>query len=129
VPTRPDLLIKTAPRATKSVMSIRHFVPGAFVIALFLSLGAFLFSLDKTGATRGWLSGPLLLLAVVYGIASIAAACQVSFRERSLRALFMPVIFLLLHVSYGAGTLSALLSDARPPTPELNQGREIVEPS
>jgi glycosyltransferase involved in cell wall biosynthesis len=116
-------------KRNRASMSLRHFVPGAFVIALSLSLAAFLFSLDKVGATRNWLRGPLLLLAVVYGIASIAAACQVAFRERSLQALFLPVIFLLLHVAYGAGTLSALLIDARPPTPELNQGCEIVEPS
>lgn len=84
MPTRPDLLIKTASRAMKSVMSIRHFVPGAFVIALFLSLGAFLFSLDKTGATRGWLSGPLLLLAVVYGIARSRLHARFPFgRDRS----------------------------------------------
>lgn len=116
-------------KRNRASMGIRHFVPGAFVTALFLSIGAFLFSLDKTGVTRWWLRGPLLLLAVLYGVASIAAACQVLLRERSLRALFLPLIFLILHVSYGAGTLSALLSNARPPTVELNQGREVVEPS
>jgi len=116
-------------KSNRASMAIRHFVPGAFVMALFLSLGAYLFSVGKTGDIRWWLRSPLLLLAAVYGIASIAAACHVSFRERSVRALFLPLLFLVLHVSYGVGTVWAMISGMRPPTSEFNQGREVVEPS
>jgi hypothetical protein len=115
-------------KGNPACMSLRHFIPGAFVIALFLSLVASLFSVSMTGAGRWWVCFPVLLLGAVYFIASIAAACHVSFRQRSAEALFTPAIFLLLHVSYGVGTLSAILSRAHPPAPEVNRGREFLEP-
>ncbi len=116
-------------KSNPACMSLRHFIPGAFVIALFLGLAASLLSISVTGAARWWLSIPVLLLGAVYLIASIAAAGHVSFRERSVEAMFTPVIFLLLHVSYGVGTLSAILSGAHPPASEFNRGREVVERS
>jgi glycosyltransferase involved in cell wall biosynthesis len=109
-------------------MSMRHFVPGAFVVALLFSLVMFLFSMEIAQAQL-WLRGPILLLGVIYAAASMAVACHVALRERSAGALLMPIAFLLLHVSYGAGTLSAIVANGRPPSSELTQPGEIAPPS
>jgi len=103
-----------------SSMATRHFVPGAFVIALLLSVLTFLLSMDSTGHVRLWFSSPLLLLGAIYGAASIVVACHILVREKSVGALLMPFVFLLLHISYGTGTLSALAANAHPPSSELN---------
>jgi glycosyltransferase involved in cell wall biosynthesis len=107
-------------------MSIRHFVPGAFVVALLFSLLLLFFSMVITGQAQLWLRGPVLVLGVIYAAASIAVAFHVAFRERTAGALLMPIAFLLLHVSYGVGTLFAILSNARRPVPELRQPHEIA---
>jgi succinoglycan biosynthesis protein ExoA len=114
-------------RRNPSCMAVRHFVPGAFVVILFLSVLTFLFSKNTSGALRLWLLSPLLLLGTIYGITSIAAACHVSLRENSVGALLLPIVFFLLHVSYGVGTLSAIASNARPPSSELSRGRDVAE--
>jgi succinoglycan biosynthesis protein ExoA len=95
-------------------MSLRHFVPGAFVAVLLLSFLMLLYSV--TVHTQLWMLAPILLLASIYGLASIAVSCHIAFRERSVEALLMPITFFLLHVSYGAGTLSAVMSNARSPS-------------
>jgi len=110
-------------------MSMRHFVPGAFVAALFLSLLMLLISKEITTHTQSWLRAPILVLGLIYGAATIGVACHVALRERTMGALLMPIAFLLLHVSYGVGTLAAMLSNARRPPSELRQPREIARPS
>jgi cellulose synthase/poly-beta-1,6-N-acetylglucosamine synthase-like glycosyltransferase len=110
-------------------MSTRHFVPGAFVVALLLSLLLLFSSMGITTGAQLWLRTPILMLGTIYGAATIAAACHVAVRERSAGALLMPIAFLLLHVSYGVGTVVAILSNARRPTSELRQPHEIARPS
>ena len=110
-------------------MSTRHFVPGVFVVALLLSLLLLLFSMGIPTGAQLWLRIPILMLGAIYGAATIGAACHVAVRERSAGALLMPIAFLLLHVSYGAGTLFAILSNARRPASELRQPHEIARPS
>jgi succinoglycan biosynthesis protein ExoA len=105
-------------------MSTRHFVPGAFVVALLLSLLMLLVSIEVTTPAQLWLRAPILLLAAIYGTSTIGAACHVALRERSAGALLMPIAFLLLHVSYGVGTLSAVVSNAHHPSSELRQPHE-----
>jgi succinoglycan biosynthesis protein ExoA len=116
-------------KTNPACMAMRHFVPGAFVAALLLGLLMLLFSAGATPDAQLWLRGPILLLVAIYGAASIAVACHVALREKSAGALLMPITFLLLHVSYGVGTLSAIMSNARPPSPEHRQPREFAEPS
>jgi glycosyltransferase involved in cell wall biosynthesis len=108
-------------------MSLRHFVPGAFVVVLLLSFLMLLYSAMTHAQT--WLLIPILLLGAIYGIASTGVSCQIAFRERSIEALLMPITFLLLHVFYGAGTLSAVMSNARSPSSELSQAREAAKSS
>jgi putative flippase GtrA len=95
-------------------MSLRHFVPGAFVLILLLSSLALLYSVMTH--TQTWLLAPILLLSTIYGVASIGVSCHIALRERSMEALLMPITFLLLHVFYGAGTLAAVMSNARSPS-------------
>ena len=95
-------------------MSLRHFVPGAFVVFLLFTFWMVLYSV--IGHTQSWLLPPVLLLGAIYGVASIGVSCHIAFRERSMEALLMPITFLLLHVFYGAGTLSAVMSNARSPS-------------
>jgi glycosyltransferase involved in cell wall biosynthesis len=109
-----------------SSMSLRHFVPGAFVVALLLSFSMFLYSVMTQ--TQSWLLTPILLLSAAYGVASIGVSCQIAFRERSLEALLIPITFLLLHVFYGVGTLSAIVSNARSPSSKFGRPYETAEP-
>ncbi len=110
-------------------MAVRHFVPGVFAISLFLSVMAWMLSFSPTGDAQLWRRSPLLLLGAVYGIGSIAAACQVSLREKSAEPLLLPVVFLLLHVSYGAGTLSALVTNATVPSSDRAPSLKGAQPS
>jgi len=59
------------------------------------------------------------LLGVIYRVASIGAACHVALSKRAAGALLIPIVFLLLHVSYGIGTLSAIVSNAHRPSSKL----------
>jgi succinoglycan biosynthesis protein ExoA len=99
-------------KVNPSSMSIRHFVPAVFVAVLLVSLMMLAVSISVAAPARLWLLAPALLLCVIYGAANIAIAFQVTLRERSLEALLMPFALFLLHVSYGFGTLSALMSNA-----------------
>lgn len=110
-------------------MSIRHFVPGAFVAVLLLSLLLLLFSVGTAMPAQLWLRGPIFLLGAVYGLVSIGVTCHIALRERAAEALLMPIPFLLLHVSYGAGTLSAIMSSASRPSSELRRANEVTDPS
>jgi glycosyltransferase involved in cell wall biosynthesis len=102
-------------------MALRHFVPAAFVAVALLSLLTFLLSFGATGDARSLMRSSLLLLAVTYGIASLVAACHIAVRQRSVHALLLPFAFLVLHFSYGIGTLTAMMRNARPPACEMSQ--------
>jgi len=110
-------------------MSMRHFVPGAFVVALLFGLLMLFYSMEITTNAQFWLQAPILALGTIYGAATIGVACHIALRERTAGALLMPIAFLILHASYGVGTLSAILSNARRPSAELRQSNEIARPS
>ena len=116
-------------RINPSSMAVRHFVPGAFLTGVILSLLALLISMNADGQMGVWLRILPLSFGALYIAAGIAAALHVSVRERSVETLLMPLVFLVLHLSYGAGTLTAILSNARPPSAQLTQVREAAEPS
>jgi succinoglycan biosynthesis protein ExoA len=102
-------------------MALRHFVPAAFVAVAILSLLAFTLSFGATGDARLVLRSSFLLLAISYGIASVGAAGHIAFRQRSIHAMLLPFGFLVLHFSYGIGTLMAMARNARPPVCEMSQ--------
>ncbi|MEG9438345.1 glycosyltransferase family 2 protein [Edaphobacter sp. HDX4] len=95
-------------------MSMRHFVPGAFVLALSLSMLVAGYSI-MTHA-QSWMSLPLILLVALYSLVCVTASWHTAWRERSLEPLLMPLSLFLLHAVYGAGTLSAILGNARSPS-------------
>jgi succinoglycan biosynthesis protein ExoA len=96
-------------------MSLRHFVPGAFVTGLLLFLVAFLSASGAPEHVRSWLRLPLLSLVVAYAIASFGAAFHIASRERAAAAFLTPIIFFTLHICYGAGALTAVTMNARIP--------------
>lgn len=81
--------------------SLYHFVPFAFVLGI---LGT------SVLAALGIYQLAVLMWAA-YGIAALtmAAMSAVSSEDRSLLCVLLPVMFLLLHLSYGIGTLAGLI--------------------
>jgi succinoglycan biosynthesis protein ExoA len=107
-------------KVNRASMAPRHFVPAVFAAAALISLLTFGFSFSATGNAQLLLRGFLLLLAATYGIASLAAACHIAFRQRSAQALLLPFSFVILHLSYGIGTLTAMVRNARAPVSEMS---------
>jgi hypothetical protein len=88
-------------------VSPRHLVPLAFAAALTGTIAA-----AATLSGYRWL--PLILL-VPYGTASLVASAQVAWLRRAPQLfVVMPVVFALLHLSYGFGSLWALARSAVP---------------
>jgi succinoglycan biosynthesis protein ExoA len=108
-------------------MSLRHFVPGLFVASLLLCFLLFLSSFYAKDDLQPWLRSPLILLGMTYGTLGILAACYVSIREKSIGALLLPIVFLILHVSYGVGSLIAIMSNARLPPSSLRRDQDVAE--
>jgi succinoglycan biosynthesis protein ExoA len=85
-------------------MSVRHFVPAAFVLALAVGL-----------ALLPWTQWPLLGLAGAYAAANLAATIATGARNGFLgpsrwdRLLRLSPAFALLHLGYGAGFLGGLV--------------------
>ncbi len=78
----------------------RHLIPGLFVIALVAA-----------GVLSVAAPVPWALPAVIgmYGLATVAASCIVAARQRDLRyTLVLPVVFAVLHLAYGVGSLCGL---------------------
>lgn len=90
-------------RIRHDAMSLRHFVPAAFVVALVVS--ALIGSLTGFWWLVVAVVGPYALLVLL-----TASVLQVAFLERIAVVFIQP----LLHLSYGLGTLTGLVT--RPPT-------------
>ena len=81
--------------------SLYHFVPFAFVMAILISSIMALFGLT-------W---PAVLLWSAYGVANLAMTIMaiIGCKERNLYFTCLPVLFLLLHVCYGVGTVVGIV--------------------
>lgn len=77
----------------------RHLVPALFVLALLGSICASLLTQSPL-----W----FLLIAVPYGLATAVAAARVAWGDWRTMAL-LPIIFLVLHLSYGLGFMVGLV--------------------
>lgn len=84
-------------------LSLYHFIPGAFVFGILFTavLAAFHFPLL---AILMW--GAYALLAVGMSVLAITAEMKKTFH---MSYLLLPFLFLLLHVSYGAGTWAGII--------------------
>lgn len=81
-------------------ISIYHFVPLCFVMGILFTSGLAVFGIWQLAA----------LMWAAYLLFSLTAAVQCIAEKRANRWTFMmPFIFLILHVSYGIGTLAGLI--------------------
>jgi glycosyltransferase involved in cell wall biosynthesis len=86
--------------ATPNTLSIRHFIPLLFVLALALG------SIISLTVPFGWL---LLLMILGSYIGSLAiATLSAAARNRWSFLISLPIVFIVLHVSYGVGSLIGL---------------------
>lgn len=96
-------------------LSLYHFVPCAFVLAILASvLLQFIFGIIVKTAVPVWHIVRILSLLMwgMYFIlaAGMSAAAVLAHKDkRSIFCFALPVLFLLLHVSYGIGTLRGLI--------------------
>ena len=82
-------------------MRLRQFVPPAFVAALMGSyLFAWLFPL-------GW--GLFIGLSAAYILANVAASVWTAFQKGLRNLMLLPLVFSILHISYGSGFLVGLV--------------------
>ena len=93
----------TMPVAPKC-FSLRHFIPGFFVIAIIATLVLL---------TLGW-HWPLIILAGGYGGCAVACAMWDGLNSGTRRGYLLwpllPVMFLGMHLAYGLGLLRGLLA-------------------
>jgi succinoglycan biosynthesis protein ExoA len=90
-------------------MGLRHFVPFLFVLALGFFLIISLLALFVALPYKALFVSLFPLLVVMHLSFGAVAGIQVALRERSFEPLLLPILFFLLHISYGVGTLTALL--------------------
>ncbi len=100
-------------RKNKSSMGLRHFVPFVLVLALGFAIGMQAAAFFVPGPDRLWFLILLFTLVSLHILLGFLAAMQVSIRERTVGALLLPLVFLSFHLSYGLGTLWAVLRNAR----------------
>jgi succinoglycan biosynthesis protein ExoA len=101
-------------KQNNSSMHVRHFVPFLFVLGL---LGTLLIALLGPFIP---IHGQQFLVLPFGGIlllhlgAGAIAALQTAFAKKDPGSLFLPFVFLGFHAAYGLGTLTALLTRAKP---------------
>lgn len=91
-------------------LSLYHYVPFAFVLAILISTAVLVLSSFAKASVlftiTAWLTGLMWgaywLLAVLMAVMAVVQADR---KERSWACLCLPVLFFLLHVSYGIGTV------------------------
>lgn len=106
--------------STYILVSLRHIVPLAFILGLICSAflaffcGGFI-----------WLSVPILGL---YALGSLYFSAKISLTKRDLRYLFiMPLIFLMLHMGYGLGSLWGVVKLLWPQWSLRNKGTDEMD--
>lgn len=88
-------------------ISPRHFVPMFFVIGILVTA--------TIGFVAHGLWWPFLLLLSVYFSLSLGATILIARRERDLKVVvFLPLVFTILHLSYGLGSVWGALHSVRP---------------
>lgn len=108
-------------RKNQAAMRLRHFVPFAFVVALLFASATLLAAPFASGGQGKWMFAPILILLLSHFVIGSLAGMQVALREKSLLALLLPSVFISFHVSYGVGSLWAILRNAHAPSPQTSQ--------
>jgi GT2 family glycosyltransferase len=96
-------------RKNPASMRVRHFIPLTFVLGLVGLWGLALIGASLQPLHMALALAPLVALLGLHLCLGTIAALQVSIRERSIAALWLPPVFLGFHISYGWGTLSGLI--------------------
>ena len=105
-------------KKNKQAMSLRHFVPFFFVTGLFGLISLLTMTFFMAPGLHSTFMICLCIVCAAYLFCGIAASVQLAIRERSCSALFLPLIFLSYHLSYGSGTCWALLKRYQLPSRE-----------
>lgn len=99
-------------------LSLYHYVPFAFVLAILFSAAVLLCDWAAKGHVRvlhvaaGIVGILTKLMWGMYGILAIGMSVAALFthkKERNITGIALPILFFLLHVSYGIGTLAGFL--------------------
>lgn len=92
-------------------LSLYHFVPFAFVVAIILT------TLGSLILRAGWMYFLTGLMWSMYGTLAVAMAVigviGAPPKARSLYNILLPLLFLALHISYGVGTLLGLFKNTK----------------
>src|SRR6266567_246069 len=101
-------------------LGVHHLVPFFFLMGFIFSLGLAISGLFTPQPYRSLLAMPYIVVLGLHLGAGWLSALHVSMREKSPRALLLPLVFLTFHLAYGLGTLSAFATNAKLPasTPE-----------
>lgn len=115
-------------RKNAACMAARHFVPFVFVTSL-LATAALAIGWRLGGTSDSRLAALAFLLILGSHLAVGAySAVRVALRDRFSGALWLPSVFLGLHLAYGLGTLAAFISGAGDPrsAPSKFAGRSFA---
>ena len=90
-------------------LSIYHFVPFAFIVGILITTVLCFLHFPWLAYAMWGLYG---LLALVMTVTGIIGACKQG-KRFSISHLLLPILFLILHVTYGVGTLIGLCSPVK----------------
>lgn len=98
-------------------MSLRQYVPPAFVMALFLSALVFLIDIFFHPSSIPGFPTPVLrllfsVIPIIYLLANLGASILAASRRGWASLPFLPLIFAIIHLSYGFGFLVGLIKFA-----------------
>lgn len=108
-------------KKNRAAMGARHFIPFLFVVALVCASAVALAGVFLQTPYAELAAAPLVLLLCFYGAAASAGAIQTATRQKWPGALWLAVVFFVFHLSYGFGTLRAILAGARPQSAGLRR--------
>jgi len=103
-------------RKNAASMSLRHYIPLLFVVAILIGIllaGTGLLFLPRGFKVFAWL--PLVAVLGSYLLCALLASIDLAWKQRSLVPLLLPFAFLAFHVSYGLGSIRAILNGGREP--------------
>ena len=105
--------------SAKKLVSLRNFIPLAFVMALVFALGV------SMRAPMGWyLLGAILS---VYALASVVSAVALAAKQKDIRYLVLvPVIFAFTHIPYGLGSACGILKRVPPADSQLQNSESSL---
>lgn len=103
-------------RKNAASMSLRHFIPLLFVLSILIGVlvaGVGFALLPAEFKMFAWL--PLAAVFGLYLLCASLASIDLAVKQRSFAPLLLPPAFLAFHISYGLGSIQAMLNGGREP--------------